>query len=155
MEQSRFNYYESLLAVTTVVALADGDNKPSEVDVRVNMIFEENIGNDTLADFEQKFRKVNNLEKVYSSAIETLKKSDKDNQLKAVAWMWQVANVSTKDEDEMIDLGHLEMVENWNNRNQYVDLEELYWINRIKKDLKLSLKEMKEVWKGLPEAKRI
>lgn len=155
MEQTRFNYSESLLATTTVVALADGNNQPSEVDVRVNMIFEEGISNDTLDEFENKFRKINDLEKVYTSAVDTLKKSNKENQLKAVAWMWQVANVGTSDEDEVIDLGHLEMVENWNNRNQYVDLEELYWINRIKKDLKLSLKEMKEVWKSLPEAKRI
>ncbi len=38
-----FDYHEALLALTTIVAWADGENQDAEVDARVQMIVHEKI----------------------------------------------------------------------------------------------------------------
>ncbi len=147
------NYHKSLLALTNVVAWADGVNHPSEVDTVVTMILHEGIENDTISEFKTQFEAADSLEDTYTDAIETLKAEDEQLQSNAVAWMWQVANVTTNKEDEEIDLGYIE--DHWVNKTKYVDLEELVWINRARKELGLSLEAIKEKFKNLPETKRI
>lgn len=148
-----FNYNETLLALTTLVAWADGENHPSEVDTRVTMILHEKIGNDELEDFQAKYNEIGDLEKVFEVAVASLNLHPKEGRAKAVAWMWQVANVSTNEEDEEIDLGYID--ENWKNRSGYVALNELVWINKARKALDIDLELIKSEFSLLPATKRI
>ncbi len=155
MEQISFNYQESLLALTAVVSNADGVNHSSEVDVRVNMILNEKISNSTIKGYEAKYAELDGGEKTLEVAIESLQSEDDEAKAKALAYMYLVANVGTTDEDELVDLSQLEEVENWQNSDDYVDLEELAVINKAKKELKISLSAIKDAFKNLPEARRI
>lgn len=148
-----FNYNETLLALTTLVAWADGENHPSEVDTRVTMILHEGIGNDELEDFQEKYNEIGDLDKVFEVAITSLKLHPVEGQAKAIAWMWQVANVSTNEEDEEVDLGYID--ENWVNRSEYVALNELVWINKTRKALGVDLDLIKSEFMNLPATKRI
>lgn len=151
----KFTYKDALLGLTTVVAWADGKNQGPEIDTRVAMILEEGITNDEFNSFKKKYDEINSLEFTFQQSIKGLLKLTKEEQAKAIAWMWEIANVSTPDEEEMIDLSQLETVENWQKHPDYVDLEELVWINRAKKELNLSVAEIKVAFALLPAAKRI
>lgn len=155
MEQISFNYQECLLALTAVVSNADGVNHSSEIDARVNMILNEGISNGTIKGYEAKYAELDGGEKTLQAAIVSLQSETEESKAKALAYMYLVANVGTTDEDELVDLSHLEEVENWQNSDDYVDLEELAVINKAKKELGLSLTAIKEAFKNLPEAKRI
>ena len=151
----KFTFKEALLGLTTVVAWADGENQQAEIDTRVTMILNENISNDEFNAFKVKYDEINSLEFTYQECIKGLQKLTIEEKSKALAWMWEVANVGTPDEEDMVDLGSLEAVEEWQKRNNYVGLEELSWINRAKKELNVSLTEIKKAFSLLPAAKRI
>lgn len=155
MSNVQFNFHEVLLGLTSVVANADGKNRDSEIEARVNMILNEEISTSTIDVFKSKYDELNSLDLTYQTCLDKLQKCSKEEQAKAAAYMWLVANVGTKDTDEEVDLSHLEEVENWKNSSQYVDLEELVWINKLKKDLGLKVEDMKYAFANLPEAKRI
>lgn len=150
----KFTLNESLLGLTTVVAWADGTNQTSQVDSRVTMILKEGITNDEFNAFKKKYDELNSLEFTYLESIKALQKLPRESQAKAIAWMWEVANVATTD-DEMVDLSQLEQVEEWIKNKKYVQLDELKWINRAKKDLKLSVEEINAAFIAIPAAKRI
>ncbi len=151
----KFTFEEALLGLTTVVAWADGDNQEAEVDTRVTMILNEGITNDQFNAFKEKYDEINSLEFTYQECIKGLSKLTVEKKAKALAWMWEVANVGTPDEEDMVDLGNLEAVEEWQKRNNYVGLDELTWINRAKKELNVSLTDIKKAFSELPAAKRI
>lgn len=151
----KFTFQEALLGLTTVVAWADGANQEAEIDTRVTMILVENITNDQFDAFKVKYDEINSLEFTYHESVKGLSKLSVEQKAKALAWMWEVANVGTPDEDNMVDLGNLEAVEEWQKRNNYVGLAELTWINRAKKELGVSLELIKKAFSLLPAAKRI
>ena len=150
----KFTLNETLLGLTTVVAWADGQNQSSQVDSRVTMILKEGITNDEFNAFKKKYDELNSLEFTYLESIKALQKLPRESQAKAIAWMWEVANVATS-EDAMVDLSQLEQVEEWIKSKKYVQLDELKWINRAKKDLKLSVNEINAAFLAIPAAKRI
>lgn len=150
----KFTLHEALLGLTTVIAWADGENQSSQIDSRVTMILTESITNDEFNAFKKKYDELNSLEFVYLESIKALKKLSIESQAKGLAWMWEVANVATS-EDEMVDLGQLEQVEEWIKDKKYVQLDELKWINRAKKDLGLTVDEINKAFEILPAAKRI
>ena len=150
-----FTFHEVLLGLTTVVAWADGENQQSEIDTRVTMILKEGITNDEFNAFKKKYEEINSLEFTFQESLEALQDMSTEKKAKALAWMWEVANVGTTDEEDMVDLSHLEIVEDWQKKKDYVGLEELAWINRAKKELKLSVDEIKAAFEAIPAAKRI
>lgn len=149
----KFTYHEALLGLTTIVAWSDGDNHKSQIDSRVSMILNEGITNTEIDIFKAKYDETNSFDKIYKSSIEALKKQDTEKQNRALAYMWQVANVSTSDEDDDLDLGHI--TDNWVNNKEYVELSELKWINQARKDLKVNLDDFKREFAALPEPRRI
>lgn len=149
----KFTYHEALLGLTTIVAWSNGANLQSQIDSRVNMILNEGITNTEIDLFKNKYEEIGNFEKVYSISIETLKLVESEMQNKALAYMWQVANVGTSEEDENLDLGHI--TDDWINNKGYVELEELKWINQAKKDLNTNLDDFKKEFASLPVPKRI
>lgn len=150
----KFTLKETLLGLSTIIAWADGENQSSQIDSRVTLILKEGISNDEFNAFKKKYDEINSLEFVYQESIKSLKQLDEPSQAKAIAWMWEVANVATS-EDEMVDLGQLEQVEEWIKDKKYVQLDELKWINRAKKDLGLSVEAINNAFAALPAAKRI
>lgn len=149
----KFTYHEALLGLTTIVASSTGKNMKAQVDSRVNMILNEGISNTEIDVFKAKYDEIDDYERVYNISIETLTKVDSTFQNKALAYMWQVANVSTTEEDEEIDLEYI--TDDWINNKGYVELEELKWINQAKKDLKINLDDFKTEFANLPSPKRI
>lgn len=149
----KFTYHEALLGLTTIVAWSNGENMQSQIDSRVNMILNEGITNTEIDLFKNKYEEINNFDKVYSISIEALKLVEAEKQNKVLAYMWQVANVGTTEEDTHLDLGHI--TENWINNKGYVELEELKWINQAKKDLNTNLDDFKKEFESLPVPKRI
>ena len=149
----KFTYHEALLGLTTIVAWSNGENMQSQIDSRVNMILNEGITNTEIDVFKSKYDTINDFEKIYTIGIEALKLVESEKQNRALAYMWQVANVGTTEEDEVIDLGHI--TENWINHKGYVELEELKWINQAKKDLAINLDDFKKEFSELPLTKRI
>lgn len=149
----KFTYHEALLGLTTIVAWSNGENLQSQVDSRVNMILNEGITNTEIDVFKSKYEEVDSFDQIYKISLEALRLVEHEKQNKALAYMWQVANVGTSDEDEEIDLGHI--TDDWINNKGYVELEELKWINMAKKDLKINLEEFKREFAQLPLPKRI
>lgn len=149
----KFTYHEALLGLTTIVAWSNGENMKSQVDSRVNMILNEGITNTEIDLFKTKYDEIDDFDKIYSISIESLEKVDIACQNKALAYMWQVANVGTKEEDVELDLEHI--TDDWVNNKGYVELEELKWINQAKKDLKIDLDDFKKEFANLPVPKRI
>jgi hypothetical protein len=149
----KFTYHEALLGLTTIVAWSDGENHKSQVDQRVNMILNEGITNTEIDVFKAKYEEIDGFDKIYKNCILALKKEDSEKQNKALAYMWQSANVSTSKEDDDIDLEYI--TDNWVNNKGYVELEELKWINMARKDLGVNLDDFKKEFAALPETKRI
>jgi replicative superfamily II helicase len=148
---NEFNYQEALLALTTIVAWADGENQDAEVDARVQMIVKEKISNLTLDQFKIKYDEINDFEKLYNLAINSIQGLPNTEKSRALAWMWQIANVAdlgTKDKLYYIE-------DKWKNKNHNVDLNELHWINRAKKDLKINIDDFKTAFESLPQTNRI
>ena len=147
----KFDYQEALLALTTVIAWADGENQDAEVDARVQMIVEEKISDTTFDAFKVKYDEINDFEKLFELAILTLNPLSCEEKGRALAWMWQVANVA----EEGVR-GRLDYIEDvWKSNKDNVDLEELQWINRAKKDLNVGLEDFKTAFSKLPQANRI
>lgn len=145
------DYHEALLALTTIVAWADGENQAAEVDARVQMIVEEKISNSTFDSFKIKYDEIDDFEKLFEVAILTLAPLSIEQKSRALAWMWQIANVA----EEGIQ-GRLDYIEDvWKNDKKNVDLKELAWINRAKKDLKIGLEDFKTAFSKLTKAHRI
>lgn len=152
----KFSYNEALLGLTSVVSAADGVFRKAETDARVHMVINEKISNSEIDAFKSKYDELSNIDETYATAIESLTTQSPDLKAKALAYMYLVANVASDGEDnEVTDLNHLEEIEDYINDDKYVDLEELVWINKAKKDLKISLKAMKEEFEKIPAAKRI
>ncbi len=152
----KFNYHESLLALTSVVAKADGELEKSEIDARVHMILTEKIESSVIDSFKTKYEVLSkDIEKTFNTAMSCLKDLSQEQKAKAVAWMYLVANTTSSSDDEEIDLSNLEEVESWSNNDNYVDLSELHYINTAKKTLKLKLAEIKEAFAAIPTPKRI
>ena len=149
----KFTFHEALLGLTTIVAWSNGENLQSQVDSRVNMILNEGITNTEIDVFKNKYDVINDFDKIYKISIESLLLVESEKQNRALAYMWQVANVGTSEEDEHLDLGHI--TDNWINNKGYVELEELKWINQAKKDLNIDLDDFKKEFASLPEPKRI
>jgi hypothetical protein len=145
------NYQEALLALTTIVAWADGENQDAEVDARVQMIVKEKISTLTFDQFKIKYDNITDFEELYKLAINSIKLLPETKKSRALAWMWQIANVA--------DLGikdKLYYIEDvWENKKDNVDLNELHWINRAKKDLGISVDDFKTAFHSLPQADRI
>lgn len=152
----KFSYNEALLGLTSVVSAADGVFRNAETDARVHMVINEKISTTEIDSFKSKYDELENIDETYSSAIESLQTEPADLKAKALAYMYLVANVASDEEDnEVTDLDHLEEIEDYINDDKYVDLEELVWINKAKKDLKISLSAMKQEFEKIPAAKRI
>lgn len=149
----KFTYHEALLGLTTLVAWSNGENLQSQVDSRVNLILNEGITNTEIDVFKGKYEQIDSFDKIYRISLEALRLVEPEKQNKALAYMWQVANVGTSDEDEEIDLGHI--TDDWINNKGYVELQELKWINMAKKDLKINLDDFKKEFAELPLPKRI
>ena len=146
-----FTYDEALLGLTTIIAWADGNNETPEVDARVQMIFEENISDDSIDSYKGKYQNIGNLEDVFNESMSTLENEPVAKQANALAWMWKVANIASQGTDEMY--GHIEDV--WKDKTKNVDIEELVWINKAKKHLKLPLEDFKSAFAALPKTKKI
>jgi hypothetical protein len=145
------NYQEALLALTTIVAWADGENQAAEVDARVQMIVEEKINTSTFDSFKVKYDEVNDFEKLFEAALVTLAPLSIEERSRALAWMWQIANVAKEGVE-----GRLDYAEDvWKNDNKNVDLKELAWINKAKKDLKIGINDFKAAFSKLNKANRI
>ena len=154
----KFSYNEALLGLTSVVSAADGVFRKAETDARVHMVITEKISNSEIDAFKSKYDELENFQETYDSAIDSLKDETIELKSKALAYMYLVANVTSDngdDDNEVIDLNHLEEIEDYINDDKYVDLEELVWINKAKKDLNISLSEMKTQFNKIPAAKRI
>lgn len=152
----KFSYNEALLGLTSVVSAADGVFRKAETDARVHMVINEKISTAEIDSFKSKYDELNSIEDTYNAAIESLQGEHIDLKAKALAYMYLVANVaSDEDDNEVTDLDHLEEIEDYINDDKYVDLEELVWINKAKKDLKISLNAMKQEFNKIPAAKRI
>jgi hypothetical protein len=146
-----FDYQEALLALTTVVAWADGENQDAEVDARVQMIIEEKINDSTFDTFKIKYDEINDFEKLFELAILTLTPLSTEQKSRALAWMWQIANVASEGMQ-----GRLDYIEDvWKNSKENVDLAELQWINRAKKDLKVGIEDFKSSFSKLNKTDRI
>ncbi len=150
-----FTKNEAALALTTLVAWSNGVIKDSQYDTRVQMILEDGISQTEVDEFKEKYDKLPDNISVYDSAVDSLMREDEPTRARVCAWMWQVANVSTSKNYKTINLDHLEVVTEWQNRLNYVDVEELNIINKTRKDLKVSLNAFKESFQHLPTAKRI
>jgi hypothetical protein len=148
----KFTYNEALLGLTTIIAWSDGENHKSQIDVRVNMILNEGITNTEIDIFKSKYEEINSFDKIYKNSIEALKKESAEKQNRAMAYMWQIAAVSSPKE-ETLDLDYI--TDNWENKTGYVDLEELKWINMARHDLGVKLSDFKREFAALPESKRI
>ena len=146
-----FTYDEVLLGLTTIVAWADGNNETPEVDARVQMIFEEQISDDSIESYKNKYKTLGTLEGVFDSSISSLKNESVEKQANALAWMWKVANIASQGTDETY--GHIDEV--WKDSTANVDLKELHWINSAKKALKLPLADFKKAFAILPTTKKI
>lgn len=147
----KLDYNEALMALTTIVAWADGENQDAEVDARVQMILEEKIS-DTLIDaFKIKYDEIGDNEKLFGLAILAINNENTEKKAKALAWMWQVANVA----EEGVR-GRLDYIEDvWKSNKDNVDLAELKWINRAKKDLAIDLADFKIAFSKISKADRI
>lgn len=152
----KFSYNEALLGLTSVVSGADGVFRKAETDARVHMVMHEKIPTTEIDSFKSKYDELKDVNETYNTSIEALKEEHASMKAKALAYMYLVANVASDDEDnEVTDLNHLEGIEDYINDDKYVDLEELVWINKAKKDLNVSLDAMKEEFSKIPAAKRI
>lgn len=149
----KFTFHEALLGLTTIIAWSDGENHKSQIDSRVNMILNEGISNTEIDIFKAKYDEINAFDRIYENAINSLKKESYEKQIRALAYMWQVANVSTSDSDDDLDLEYI--TDNWINNKGYVELSELKWINQARKDLGVKLEDFKKEFAALPEPKRI
>tara|TARA_B100000809_G_scaffold131728_1_gene129472 strand:- start:253 stop:708 length:456 start_codon:yes stop_codon:yes gene_type:complete len=148
---NKLDYQEALLALTTIVAWADGENQDAEVDARVQMILEEKISNSTFDTFKIKYDEINDFEKLFELAILSLKPRSIEEKSKVLAWMWQIANVAAEGINGRLDYTQ----DVWKNSNDNVDLGELKWINRAKKDLEINLADFKTAFNKIPQANRI
>ena len=148
---STLDYQEALLALTTIVAWADGENQAAEVDARVQMIVEEKISNDTFDSFKTKYDEINDFEKLFEMALSSLQPLSIEEKGKALAWMWQIANVAKEGVKRSLD--HIENI--WKKSNNNIDLDELVWINRAKKSLKINLDDFKIAFQKIPNTNRI
>lgn len=152
----KFSYNEALLGLTSVVSAADGVFRKAETDARVHMVINEKISTVEIDAFKSKYDDLKSIQETYELAIESLQNESMDLKAKALAYMYLIANVASDEEDnEVTDLDHLEELEEYINDDKYVDLEELVWINKAKKDLKISLSAMKSEFSKIPAAKRI
>ncbi len=147
----KLDYRESLMALTTIVAWADGENQDAEVDARVQMILEEKISDTVIDAFKIKYDEIGSNEKLFELAVLALNGESTEKKAGALAWMWQVANVA----EEGVR-GRLDYIEDvWKNNKDNVDLAELKWINRAKKDLDVELADFKTAFSKISKAGRI
>ncbi len=152
----KFSYNEALLGLTLIVSAADGVLRKPETDARVHMVLNEQITTAEIDAFKSKHNQLGSTKELYSVSIKSILNQDLDRKAKVLAYMYMVANVASKEqEEEATDLDHLEEMEDYINDDKYVDLEELIWINKAKKDLKVNLVTMKEEFSKIPATKRI
>jgi hypothetical protein len=118
------------------------------------MIINEGISTPEIDVFKSKYDEINSFDRIYKNCIEALKKESYEHQNRALAYMWQVANVgNTNEDEETYDLGFI--TDNWINNKGNVDLKELRWINQARKDLGVQLEDFKKEFASLPETRRI
>ncbi len=146
----KFTYHEALLGLTTIVAWSDGELHRSEVDSRINMILNEGITTTEIDIFKSKYDEINSFERVYKNCIAVLKNEEYDKKNRALAYMWQLANLSNSEEE--LDLEYI--TDSWMNNKGNVELAELKWINQARKDLDVDLEDFKKEFASLPEPKR-
>ncbi len=145
-----FNHHEALLALTSVVAWADGENQIQEIDACVQMFAHEGIREKAIETFNEKAERINDDDKIYRLAIATMKTQKPRLRVKAVAWMYQVAAVASSSVN-----GEESNVEIWETSSKNIDSEEIEWINRARKDLEVSLSDLKEGLAEMPEIQRL
>jgi len=150
-----FTKNEASLALTTIVAWANGILDNSQIDTRVQMILEEGITQTEVDEFQEKYDAFPDNFTLYNAAIKALSTEPTEVKARVCAWMWQVANVGTNKNYKFVDLSFLEEVTEWQNKLNYVDVEELNIINKTRKDLHIDLDSFKTAFKNLPVAKRI
>jgi hypothetical protein len=148
-----FDYYEALLGLGTIAAWADGKKQDSEIDASVSMLMNENVPQSSIRSFKKKYDLLQEIEYIYELSVDALLKEDERRRARALSWMWQIANVS--DEEDEDKYSFLEDEVQWRNAVDHVDLNEIKWINKAKKDLKVSLELFKQEFANLPETKRI
>ena len=146
-----FNEKEALLGLATVITWADGENQRSEIDVLVQLMVEEKITDSDFESFKRKYDEIDDFETVFLMSISVIQNKSLDDRSRALAWMWQVANVA--DENSEGRLNYIEDV--WKNDTKNVDLDELRWINRAKRLLNVDLEDFKSAFNRLPETQRI
>ncbi len=146
-----FSEKEALLGLATVITWADGENQCSEIDVLVQLMVEEKITDKEFESFKLKYDEIDDFETVFLMSISVMQNKKLDDRSRALAWMWQVANVA--DENSEGRLNYIEDV--WKNNTQNVDLDELRWINRAKRLLNVDLEDFKSAFNKLPETQRI
>lgn len=147
----KFSYHESLLGLTHVVGLADGENQKSETDTKVHMIMHEQIPSATIEEFQQKQVNLGTSLSIFEHAIETLKTSSKDQQLQACAWMYSVAIMASSGSDGELDYDHDKWISNSDNVNE----SEKQWVEKAITSLSLEEAEVKKALLALPEITRI
>lgn len=146
-----FSEKEALLGLATVITWADGENQRSEIDVLVQLMVEEKITDKEFESFKLKYDEIDDFETVFLMSISVMQNKKLDDRSRALAWMWQVANVA--DENSEGRLNYIEDV--WKNNTKNVDLDELRWINRAKRLLNVDLEDFKSAFNKLPETQRI
>lgn len=146
-----FSEKEALLGLATVITWADGENQRSEIDVLVQLMVEEKITDKEFESFKLKYDEIDDFETVFLMSISVMQNKKLDDRSRALAWMWQVANVA--DENSEGRLNYIEDV--WKNNTKNVDLDELRWINRAKRLLNVDLEDFKSAFNKLSETQRI
>ena len=101
--------------------------------------------------FKIKYDEIGDFEKLFELALLTLHPLSVEQKSKALAWMWQIANVAQEGVQ-----GRLDYIDDvWKNDKSNVELEELHWINRAKKDLNVDLEDFKKAFQHIAPASRI